>query len=128
MIQTLMEHWEVTVQIVTYTALAVGLYWGIRFRINKVEGRVVKTSELFDLFRQEAAEHWKHQEEELDRVESKLDSHINSPAPHMNCPAHEALIRDMIARLDRVQEDIREVRSIMLREAVLAKKGRDAHA
>jgi hypothetical protein len=101
------EEWEQIINLVVFTATwaltAATLYY-------KLDKRLAKMEDAFSNFSVDAHAHWKRLEDELDRVEAKVDSHISSGAPHLNCPAHEALIKDMIARLDRVQVDVLDVR------------------
>lgn len=101
------EEWEQIINLIVFTVTwaitAATLYWKMDKRLGKVE-------DTFRLFSTDAHIHWKKLEDELDKLEVKVDTHISSVAPHLNCPAHETMIKDMIARLDRVQTDITDVR------------------
>lgn len=105
------EEWEqlinLTVLLVTWVLAAAALYW-------KLDKRLAKMEEVFRLFSANAQEHWKKLEDELDRVESKLDAHISAPAPHINCPAHEILIKDLISRVESVHDDVRQSNKLMI--------------
>lgn len=101
------EEWEQIINLIVFTVTwaitAATLYWKMDKRLGRVE-------DTFRLFSTDAHVHWKKLEDELDRLEIKVDAHISSIAPHLNCPAHEVMIKDMIAMLNHVQEDVTEVR------------------
>ena len=107
MIRMLEEHWLEIVALTGFVVQAGGVYWLLRERLVKIESALVS-------FKAEAFVHWKALEIEMVRIELKLDAHITSPSPHPMCPAHTAKIEDILDRLDRVQIDIREVRTCVM--------------
>lgn len=101
-VQVLSDHADTVAQLVGFALAGGGLYWQFDRRMDRLELTLKNFSEA-------ATSHWKRLEDEMDRLEGKVDRHIEHPNPHASCTSHDALIKDLIARLDRIQSDIRQM-------------------
>jgi hypothetical protein len=103
MLQVLLDHWEVIVQIIVVIGATSGLYYRMQRRMDVVETNLTE-------FEKDANEHWARQEVEFGNLAEKFTKHEADPLPHKSCPAHAQALADIVPRLDRIQADIGNLR------------------
>ncbi len=103
MIQMLANHWGEVVGLVIFIAYGVGLYFALR-------GTTDRLGDQLKALAAEAKASASALERRVATVEAWIQSHTNDPMPHQNCPAHSTAIDDIGGRLDRIQDDIRDMR------------------